>query len=200
MRGVVAMLLLFAVHPLLAAGRPAVQARVLMSVLPASAWQKVSRAEGVRTGGTASDPVEIQVIVDVNCPYCARLYRMFRRGHPGVAVRWVPIDYLLKDSGRVAAAILQSPDPVASLDTNFLHYHNDYKDSHGGYLPPAGKHFALPRANVELAQDWARWGGSTPMILFRDDRGRILRASGARRDVVDQVLMHVRSSLPAYGE
>lgn len=162
-----------------------------MKPMPASTWQVLEAAQGVQVGGSAGGQASIQVIFDANCPYCARLYEALKREHPSVAVRWVPIAYFRTDSGSMAAAILGSLDPAASLDRNFSQY--DFKTHHGGCRSSSGGLY-LSAANFALERRWRAWGGFTPMIVIRSRQGRILKTgifgstSEALRSVVSRAM------------
>lgn len=139
-------------------------------------------------GGHSAAP-RIQVIFDANCPYCARLYLKLKREYPEVPVRWVPIAYLVTSSAPRAAAILDSQNPQASLDRNFVHYVYDWKKSHGGYPIPDAPSGVLPPANVALKKSWLQWGGATPMIVVRNADGNTIRFLG-ERDPTIATAMH----------
>ena len=166
---------------------------VRTKVLPTSAWQVLEDARGIRVGGPIDARPSIQVIFDANCPYCARLHESLLRDHPEIAVRWVPIAYFRTDSAVLAAAILNSPDPQASLRRNFSEY--DYKSHHGGYPVPE-RHASVPfgKAQTELEKFWKTWGGYTPMYIFRDKQGQIRMTGGAAGYIVEQV---IKMSAPA---
>ena len=159
--------------------------------MPESAWQVLEAAQGIQVGGSAGQQASIQVIFDTNCPYCARLYEALKREHPKVAVRWVPIAYFRADSGSMAAAILRSPNPAASLDRDFTQY--DFGKHHGGYRPSSGGLY-LSAENLALERRWRAWGGFTPMIVIRNKKGRILKTgifgstSEALREAVESAM------------
>lgn len=163
-------------------------------VLPKSVWQILQRAKGIRVGGSPAATIKIQVIFDPNCPYCARLYLKLKQQYPTVPIRWVPIAYLVASSGPRGAAILQSKDPAASLDADFTQYVYDFKKSHGGYKIPAGKQFILPRENVQLEKRCTQWGGATPMIIFKNSTGEVVRALGEADDTIRQVMQQADKS------
>ena len=155
--------------------------------LPSSAWQVLEQARGIDMGPDTDREPAVQVIFDVNCPYCARLHELFRRDYPGVVTRWVPVAYFKPDSASLAAAILNSPDPQASLEVNFGNY--DFKSHHGGYVPLAGHTTSnMGKAQEVLRMHWKEWGGYTPMYVVRDRKGRVFLTGGASVSVVRKVL------------
>jgi hypothetical protein len=161
--------------------------------MPQSLWTELLQAQGIRMGGKGADKPQIQVIIDVNCPYSARTYYRFRKTYPHLPVRWVPVGSLLPDSGAMADAIVHSKDPVASLDQNFLHYKFAGKDSHGGYvIPDGGRKYTLPVANQKLQNDWEQWSNRTPTIVFHDDRGRVIAIADSTWTTIHYVVDHVR--------
>ena len=143
----------------------------------AGTWRTLAAASGVAFGSTGSARQAVQIVCDAHCPYCARLYRTLRTDYPGLPVRWVPIAYFQPDSGRVAAAILSSPDPAAALDRNYQNY--DTTARRGGYQADPGRGGALPQPNAALKQHWKAWGGYTPMVFVRDEEGTVFQATGA---------------------
>lgn len=185
--------------------RPAVAAQQsplamqLVVQVPAKVWANVQRAQGVTIGGQPGTPLRVQVVFDPDCPYCALLYQFMKREYPSIPVRWVPIAFLLPDSGARAGAILDSPEPAASLAIDFSDYDFNGLGSHGGYAIPKGKHYALPAANVELQRGWEYdWGGATPTVLIRNRDGTVTRVLGFQTDDINRLLRGVRSGLPTY--
>lgn len=156
----------------------AAQAEVTDAVpLPASAWHRLEAAPGIRTGGNPGQKASVQVICDANCPYCAKLERTLQQERPGLVVNWVLVAYFKPDSAALAAAILASPDPAASLTTNYRGY--DFAARRGGYQPPSGRQFQLDPTHDALKQQWLTWGGFTPMVIVRARDGRIVQAQGS---------------------
>lgn len=145
--------------------------------LPASAWGLLEATPGIRVGGDPGHKASVQVVCDANCPYCAKLQRTLPRDYPGLAVRWVFVAYFKPESAALAAAILASPDPAASLAANYRGY--DFTTRRGGYRPRAGRPLGLSPAHSALKQQWLKWGGSTPMVLVRTKDGRIVQAQGS---------------------
>lgn len=185
-------------HQVAVAASPATPNMDTVVDLPDSAWASLQKAQGIVTGGPSGAPVRVQVIFDPDCPYCALLYRYFQKRHPDTAVRWVPVAYLLPDSGTRAAAILASPNPAVSLDTDLFHYNFNGKASHGGYGIPTGEHKKLHEPNVELKQYWEQWGGVTPMIFVRKNDGILVRILGYHTDIIDDLLERTPPRLRSY--
>lgn len=156
--------------------------------LPASAWKLLEAAPGIRIGGKPGQNASVQVICDAHCPYCAKLERTLQQEHPGLVVRWVPVAYFKPDSAVLAAAILASPDPAASLAANYRGY--DFTARRGAYRPPSGRQFQLDPAHAALKQQWLKWGGFTPMVIVRTREGHIVQAQGSTapflRDALEQ--------------
>lgn len=197
-------LLLFALctapvwQPAIAAQQSPLSMHLVVQV-PAKVWTSVQRAQGVMVGGRSGMPLRVQVVFDPDCPYCVLLYQFMKTEHPDIAVRWVPIAFLLPDSGARAGAILASPNPTASLDTDFMQYDFNGLGSHGGYAIPKGKHYVLPAANAKLQHGWEyEWGGATPTVLIKNRDGAITRILGFQADVINRVLRGVHSGLPVY--
>lgn len=191
------LVLAFVWQPVVAAQQSPLAMQLVVKV-PAKVWASVERAQGVTVGGQPGTPLRVQVVFDPDCPYCALLYEYMKREYPQVAVRWVPIAFLLPDSSARAGAILASSNPAASLDQDFTHYDFNGLGSHGGYAIPKGKHYTLPAVNAELQRAWEyKWGGATPTVLIRNQDGTITRVLGFQTDVINRLLPK-RSELPAY--
>lgn len=165
--------------------------------LPSSAWSVLERARGIDVGGSATARPSIQIIFDANCPYCARLYEKLRRDHPDLAVRWVPIAYFRSDSALLAMAILNSREPATSLRKNFDSY--DYKAHRGGYQTLSGSPQAsFGKPQFHLTQYWKKWGGYTPMYVFRDNKGQIQMTGGSAEYIVKKVIKMSAPALSTY--
>ncbi|QDH71587.1 hypothetical protein [Marilutibacter alkalisoli] len=163
--------------------------------LPASAWQQLDQARGVRLTGDAGLTPNVQIVCDPNCPYCARLDRRLREAHKNMPIRWVPVAYFKPDSETMAAAILSARDPVASLEANYRDY--DFDARRGGHASPSER-MRLDPGHAELKRAWKQWGGFTPMIIVRTRDGRILRAMGASDAFVESVLEQAAPPVRAY--
>lgn len=172
--------------------------KVSVLQMPEALWTLLEQAQAIQTG-TPGAMARIQVIVDVNCPYCARTYARFHTSYPRLPVRWVPINDLLPDGGAIADAILRSKDPVASLNQNFLHYVYAGIRSHGGFaLPRDGRHYALPKANAAVQRSWAEWSGGTPTFVFRDRERRIAAIKDSTWTTIRYVVGNVYQPLRSY--
>lgn len=141
------------------------------------AWQVLSQARGITLGARGAQPA-IQIVFDVNSPYGAKLFERLQKQFPDTPMRWVPVAYIHADSATLATAILASPNPAASLRGNFTHYNAAKQD--GGYTPPAGSPEVVRKDfQPELRRRWAeKWGGYTPMTVFRTTQGTIRQAPG----------------------
>ncbi len=157
---------------------------VVFHALPAGAARVLEKARGIVAGGAAGAKPVFQVIFDPNAPSDAMLWRNLRKYHPDTAVRWLPVAYFGRDSGPLAATLLDAAKPAAALAANFRHY--DTQKHHGGLQskPKA----ALGKAQAALRKAWIRWGGYTPMLVVVAPNGRLLQTGGANAYVVDAVL------------
>ncbi|TQD45685.1 hypothetical protein [Marilutibacter aestuarii] len=164
--------------------------------LSPSAWEMARATRGVVFGGRAGLEPTVQIICDVHCPYCARVYARLGELRPGLRVRWVPIAYFKPDSDRVAAAILSSRDPVASLDQNYRSY--DAAQRRGGFSAGSGRAVSLDASHAALKRRWKEWGRFTPMVMVRTTDGTILQASGSTPAFLDPVLDRAAPARQAY--
>lgn len=171
-----AMLVLPTVLLAMALAAPSVLARQsrLPAQLPAGALDVLNAASGVEFSGSEGSKPDLQLVCDANCPYCAKLYVDIQDRFPEVVVRWVPVAYFKPDSASLAARILSSGDPVASLARNYRAY--DFTDRRGGYRPADGQRAMLAYENEVLKRHWREWGGFTPMILAPDGKGQVYLA------------------------
>lgn len=160
-------------------------------------WQILQSAPGIVSAGQSSDAA-IQVVFDANCPYSAKIYQYFKRAHPHVAVRWTPVAFMRPDSYARAAAILASARPDASLDKDLGNY--NFATRHGGYkMPSKGAAPTLGSGQRRLQKIWeTKWGSYTPMIFFRDSRGRVFQAQTDQPEVIDQVVERAAHPLKPY--
>lgn len=172
-KGIAAILLAVGMSAVAQASTPLTEPKAVA----AGTWRTLAAAPGAAFGSTGSARQAVQIVCDAHCPYCARLYKTLRTDYPGLPVRWVPIAYFQPDSGRVAAAILSSPDPAAALDRNYQNY--DTTARRGGYPTDPDRGDALPQPNAALKQHWQAWGGYTPMVFVRDEEGTVFQATGA---------------------
>lgn len=145
--------------------------------LPESAWQVLNAASGVVIGGEGKAEVQVQVIFDAHCPYCARLYERLEQDYPKLVVRWVPIAYFKPDSEHVAAAILATNSPATSLARNFHEY--DYARKRGGFRAPPYDRYHLGPKHEALKRRWLDWGGYSPMLIAKTSSGDVVRATGS---------------------
>lgn len=141
-------------------------------------------AEGIQLGDPGS--ADVQIIFDPNGPNGARLYRYLRKVHPDLAVRWVPIAYFGKTSAAVTGILLNSRNARQDLNTDLRYY--DFDRHQGGVQPGSGKADPLPSGQKRLRKAWEKWGGHTPMIVFRDQSDRWLRTGGSGKRVINSVL------------
>jgi hypothetical protein len=167
--------------------------------VPVQAWETLEKAGGIVTGGTPGTRPNIQIVFDMNCPWCARWYMKLKQTHPDTAVRWVPIAYFRNDSAAMAAAVLASDHPGAGLDANFRNY--DFQRDHGGYkLDSRHASESLAPQHDSLKRFWKKWGGYTPMFLFRNRKGEIMLTGGAADWVVESVISQAAPPLRSYGK
>lgn len=158
----------------------------LPSQLPAGALDVINSAKGIQFNGLQDNKPDLQLVCDANCPYCAKLYVQLSDHFSEVVVRWVPIAYFKPDSASLAAQIMASADPIASLDRNYRTY--DFSERRGGYQPVDGRAQILDYEHEVLRQHWREWGGFTPMILASDGQGQVYRARDTRPSSIRKLL------------
>jgi hypothetical protein len=149
----------------------AAQAQTQTKRLDESAWKILAASPGIEFGGNGTDKASIQMVCDVHCPHCARLYEKLTREHQQLKVRWVPVSYFRRNSESQAAAILSSKDPAANLALNYLRY--DYKRQKGWYGQTDPHPASLGKESHEMQNMWRILGGYTPMIIVKDVSGKI---------------------------
>lgn len=154
-------------------------------VLPDSAWRLLEGAPGVPWTGATGVRANVQVVCDVNCPYCARLDKVLREDWPALTVRWIPVAYFTPDSEAMAASIMAAPDASGALHDNYRGY--DHRERRGGHVPADAEGRLDPRLGVVRTQ-WQRWGGFTPMVVVRTADGRIIQAMGSRGALLESAL------------
>lgn len=161
-------------------------------------WQILQDSPGIVTGGDPKAVVSIQIVFDPNCPWCAKIYQYLKQKHPNIPVRWTPVAYMRPNSYSLAAAMFASSNPSVSLDQNEAHY--DFAKLQGGYSERAvGTALTLGHGQRVLQQTWeAKWGGYTPMIFFRDSRGRVFQAQTDQPEVIDLVVKLAAHPLKSY--
>lgn len=160
-------------------------AKVRLGIIasPADVLREASEptSRGILMG--SAGPV-LTVFFDPNCAYC---HELFGALHAAIAngkarVRFVMVGTLKATSVRRAASILAAKDPAAALTENETHL--DLADEEGG-LPIA------PNVDPQLVDAIQRnnrlytRGGmvGTPTILYCNDNGRAVMASGVPRNV-----------------
>lgn len=165
---------------------------------PQRTWTILQRAPGIVAGLNPNAVANIQIVFDPNCPYSAKIYQYFKRHFPAAAVRWTPVAYMRRDSTALAAAILTSSAPAKSLDQDLGGY--DFVTHRSGYRIPAGRAAStLGEKQQVLQKTWAaQWGGYTPMIFFRDSRGRVFQAQTDQQEVIDHVVKLAAHPLQPY--
>lgn len=142
-------------------------------------------AKGIQLGD-APGSARIQVIFDPNAPYGAKLYQRMQAHHADVPVRWVPVAYIAKNSAAVASLLIHSRVPKQDLNTDLKYY--DFKHQRGGVQPGNSHPAPLPEAQTRLMKAVGKWGGYTPMFVFRDQQGRWLETGGSGEKVISSVL------------
>lgn len=164
--------------------------------LPAEVWQTLQATPGIEFGGSPGLSASVQVICDVHCPYCAKLYITLRDERPALRVRWVPIAYFQPDSDRIAAAILASPDPALALDRNYRDY--DKATRRGAHQPSGSRRMSLAPPHAELKREWSTMGGYTPMVIALTADGSVLKAAGSTEAFLNPVLDQAAPSVKEY--
>lgn len=136
---VLALLLGSSVSP---AAEPArAPAESVLAAVPQATW--IAEGQGKRI---------VYIFIDANCPSCALLYRNLRTliEPQDLQIRWVPVAVVNATSPGKAAAILQAPDPLATLRLNEERYHGEtYSGGIEEDIPTTGTEQKL-RANEQL--------------------------------------------------
>jgi len=143
-----------------------------------SMWRDAGQATWIRDGQSKH---VLYVFFDPNCPYCKRVYEHARAQIEigSVELRWIPIAVLMATSPGKAAAILESPDPVAAFHKNELEFSSDTR-SFGGITEepvPKPETEAKLAHNLKLLQRSGR--DATPALLFRTKTGQVRFILGA---------------------
>lgn len=149
--------------------------------LSAQDWALLQAASGVTVHAPTiapQDGIAIQVVFDVNCPYCGELYRALAQTHPHTPIRWVPVAFLKTDSAAIAAAILAADTPETALDCALSQHSTDLTETCGLHIDADAQ---LPTAQASMAEQVKdAWGGFVPMIVLRTANGQFLRYLGGR--------------------
>ncbi|MXP29636.1 DUF1311 domain-containing protein [Porphyrobacter algicida] len=168
--------------------RPPKKIAIIMNTLSSGAAAVLAHASGIMVGGRPEAAPVLQVIFDPNAPSDAMLWNNLKRLHPDLPVRWLPVAYIHPDSGALAATIMAAKHPALALARNFDGY--DKKARHGGVQPTGGHD--LPPAQTALRKTWIKWGGYTPMLIFRDRQGDWRQTGGADPQVIAAALARAR--------
>lgn len=143
-------------------------------VLDEATWQRLSEASWIAEG--AKDPKRIvYVFTDTECPYCHHLWKATQPllADGDVQVRHIMVAVIAPQSPGRAAALLDSPDPTATL-----HQHEN-AFGHSPVVPLKDVPVATLKriqANNLLMQDLGIEG--TPGIVYKDAEGKIRMVVG----------------------
>lgn len=137
-------------------------------------WSKLDTATWVRDG-KINAPRVVYTFSDPNCPDCSRLWESARPWVDSgkVQLRHVLVSVIRPDSVTKAAAILNATDSATALRQNAQ------KRKQGGIKPVhdvSKPTIEKLQANQALMAEMAFRG--IPALVYRDDKGRVQRASG----------------------
>lgn len=120
--------------------------------------------------GDINAPHKVTVIADPNCIYCHKLYESTRGliGNGDLAIKWLMVGVMKKDSRAMAAAILASDDPLQSFITD--EYKFDAQNETGGIHPLSNIPFDIAKkidANNAFMKRHQFYG--TPVMIYKED-------------------------------
>ena len=135
---------------------------------PAGLIQRLERAHWVGTGAKSSAHV-IYVFTDPNCPYCNDLWKAMKTADAAdIQVRNLLVAVINEDSRGKDAAILESPDPAATLEKHERAYDKGGVKSKATVQPATGE---IISTNEALMQALHIYG--TPGIVYQDAHGEV---------------------------
>lgn len=138
-------------------------------------YHQLGSAAGVLEGHA---PRVIYVFFDPNCPYCHLLFDVSRPfvAKRQVAVRWLPVGFLVPSSEGKAAAILAAKQPKQAFEYNEDHYRRPGGGGVQAIKPSKSVQAALDH-NLALFQ--ATQAGGVPLLIWKDRRGQVQLQDGA---------------------
>lgn len=143
-------------------------------------WKALADSTWIAEGAKHPQRV-VYVISDTECKYCHALWTrvepMLAEGKRDLQVRYVLAAVISKNSLGRAAAILSSKDPAAALRRHEAHFDDSpFKPM----KPVPAKLKARIEANNRLMAELGAQG--TPVILYRDAKGRVQMIDGMPSD------------------
>lgn len=135
---------------------------------PVGLMQRLDRAKWIATGSKSAARV-VYVFTDPDCPFCNDLWKALKTARASdVQIRYLLVAVIDADSRGKDAAILESPDPAATLEK----HERDY--GHGG-IPP--KAVVQPQTAETISVNEALMGAlqiyGTPGLVYLDEHGQV---------------------------
>jgi len=124
----------------------------------------VAKASGFTVGNMMATRV-VYVMFDPQCPHCGRLWETSKPLSSQVKMIWSPVRFAGEMSGRQAAALLGSKDPVAEMDA----HERSLDAKRGGLVPPSdipAELVAKVTANTELMREIG--AASVPFLVYKN--------------------------------
>ena len=134
----------------------------------AGLMERLDRAHWIASGARSPGRI-VYVFTDPNCPYCNDLWREMRSARAAdVQIRYLLVAVINTESRGKDAAILESPDPAATLEKH------EQKFASGGVHPKA---IALPETGETIAADESLMAAlhifGTPGLVYLDEHGEV---------------------------
>ena len=144
----------------------------------------VEKADGFMDGTSG---LLVHAFIDLNCGYCSALYQQLRPliDQGRVRVHWIPVAILHESSLALAAALMQSAAPAATLAEHEAK--RDPSSGDGGLRgqPPSARTQQAIEANSGLLKVVNEGVAATPFILFRGKNGQVFQHAGLLREAGD---------------
>ncbi|ERE17887.1 thiol:disulfide interchange protein DsbG [Pseudogulbenkiania ferrooxidans] len=138
-------------------------------------WQQLEGSFWIADGDSKA-PRVLYAFTDPNCPYCNKFWSDARPWVKAgkVQIRHIMVGIIKPDSPGKAAAILGDSNPAAAFDRH------ERQHASGGVkpltaIPPAVQ--AKLDSNHRLMERFGAF--ATPMIFFKDDKGKMQKVQGA---------------------
>jgi len=135
---------------------------------PVGLMQRLDRAHWIASGAKSTARV-VYVFTDPNCPFCNDLWKAMKGAvAPEVQVRYLLVAVINADSRDKDAAILESPDPAATLEKHERNY------DRGGI---ASKPTSQPATTETVSVNEALMGAlriyGTPGLVYLDEHNEV---------------------------
>jgi thiol:disulfide interchange protein DsbG len=135
---------------------------------PVGLMQRLDRAQWVASGAKSSARI-VYVFTDPNCPFCNDLWKAMKTARaPDVQIRYLLVAVINADSRGKDAAILESPDPAATLEKNERNF------ARGGIAP---KPTLQPATSETISVNEALMGAlhiyGTPGLVYLDEHNEV---------------------------